>query len=242
RPFALTVTIALLASLFVSLTIVPVLAYWFLKAPKEAHKHAAAPLDDEDELDRPTLLQRGYLPILEWTLTRRWLTVAAAVLVLVGTGALVPLLPTNFIGDSGQNAVTVRRTLEPGSNLAAVDRAAQRVEDELLAIDGVDTVQVSLGSGDGSGLAALFAGGSDATYSIVTDPDADQEAPRLELTDRLDALADVGEIAVGGTGGGFASTDLEIDIRAADPGDLGAATEDILEAVRDLDITSQAES
>ena len=34
RPFALTVTIALLASLLVSLTIVPVLAYWFLRAPK----------------------------------------------------------------------------------------------------------------------------------------------------------------------------------------------------------------
>ncbi|TFC19784.1 efflux RND transporter permease subunit [Cryobacterium algoritolerans] len=31
RPFALTVTIALLASLLVSLTIVPVLAYWFLR-------------------------------------------------------------------------------------------------------------------------------------------------------------------------------------------------------------------
>ncbi|TFD64429.1 efflux RND transporter permease subunit [Cryobacterium ruanii] len=34
RPFALTVTIALLASLLVSLTIVPVLAFWFLRAPK----------------------------------------------------------------------------------------------------------------------------------------------------------------------------------------------------------------
>ncbi|MFD6700262.1 MULTISPECIES: efflux RND transporter permease subunit [unclassified Microbacterium] len=33
RPFALTVTIALLASLLVSLTIVPVLAYWFLRRP-----------------------------------------------------------------------------------------------------------------------------------------------------------------------------------------------------------------
>ncbi len=32
--FAVTVTIALLASLFVALTIIPVLAYWFLKAPK----------------------------------------------------------------------------------------------------------------------------------------------------------------------------------------------------------------
>ena len=36
RPFALTVTLAMLASLFVSLTIVPVLAYWFLKPPKDA--------------------------------------------------------------------------------------------------------------------------------------------------------------------------------------------------------------
>jgi HAE1 family hydrophobic/amphiphilic exporter-1 len=34
RPFAFTVAIALLASLLVSLTIVPVLAYWFLRMPK----------------------------------------------------------------------------------------------------------------------------------------------------------------------------------------------------------------
>ena len=30
-PFAITVTVALLASLLVSLTVVPVLAYWFLR-------------------------------------------------------------------------------------------------------------------------------------------------------------------------------------------------------------------
>ena len=35
RPFALTVTIALLSSLLVSLTIVPVLAYWFLPSPRQ---------------------------------------------------------------------------------------------------------------------------------------------------------------------------------------------------------------
>jgi multidrug efflux pump subunit AcrB len=45
RPFALTVTIALLASLLVSLTIVPVLAYWFLRAPKPAGAAAGAAAD-----------------------------------------------------------------------------------------------------------------------------------------------------------------------------------------------------
>jgi len=53
RPFALTVTIALLASLLVALTIVPVLAYWFVRPPKakkpapDAHPHAGAPAHDE---------------------------------------------------------------------------------------------------------------------------------------------------------------------------------------------------
>ena len=40
RPFALTVTIALLSSLLVSLTIVPVLAYWFLR---DARRQPAPP-------------------------------------------------------------------------------------------------------------------------------------------------------------------------------------------------------
>jgi HAE1 family hydrophobic/amphiphilic exporter-1 len=48
RPFALTVTMALLSSLFVSLTIVPVLAYWFL-GNKKAHKHAGAAEHAETE-------------------------------------------------------------------------------------------------------------------------------------------------------------------------------------------------
>ncbi|MEB0306766.1 efflux RND transporter permease subunit, partial [Cryobacterium sp. 10I1] len=43
RPFALTVTIALLASLLVSLTIVPVLAYWFLRAPSPRPARPAKP-------------------------------------------------------------------------------------------------------------------------------------------------------------------------------------------------------
>ena len=54
RPFALTVTIALAASLFVSLTIVPVLAYWFLK-PAKLHKHED---DERRDESRPAALRR----------------------------------------------------------------------------------------------------------------------------------------------------------------------------------------
>ena len=59
---------ALLASLLVSLTVVPVLAYWFLKPPPagadaEAIRRAA----EEKELRSP--LQRAYLPVIRFATT-----------------------------------------------------------------------------------------------------------------------------------------------------------------------------
>ncbi|PQZ58103.1 MULTISPECIES: efflux RND transporter permease subunit [unclassified Microbacterium] len=68
RPFAVTVSIALLASLVVSLTIVPVLASWFLnKAPKHraADAETAHPADSETSPDAaPALEAEGTTAVL----------------------------------------------------------------------------------------------------------------------------------------------------------------------------------
>ena len=53
RPFAMTVTIAMLASLFVALTIVPVLAYWFLRPGKPVLDASGNPIDPERPRRRP---------------------------------------------------------------------------------------------------------------------------------------------------------------------------------------------
>jgi HAE1 family hydrophobic/amphiphilic exporter-1 len=234
RPFALTVTIALVASLLVSLTIVPVLAYWFLRAPK-----VIAP-ENEDELDRPTRLQKAYLPALNWTLRHPVVTLSAAAVVLAGTAGLYTLVPTNFVGDSGQNTISVTQTLPAGSNLEAIDAASKDVEQTLLDIDGVDVVQVSIGS-DGGSISSFFGGGADATFSITTDPDFDQEDLRRTVTDEVAKLDGVGEVSVGSGGGGF-SSDVTIELRAADGDVLSDATSELLADVKDLDVTTQAES
>ena len=234
RPFALTVTIALVASLFVSLTIVPVLASWFLKAPKQI-----AP-EEEDELDRPTRLQKAYLPALNWTLRHPVITLSSAAVVLVGTIGLYTLVPTNFVGDSGQNTITVTQSLPAGSNLEAIDAASEDVEDALLDIDGIEVVQVSIGS-DGGSISSFFGGGADATFSITTDADFDQEELRQTVTETLDDLDGVGEVSVGSGGGGF-SSDVTIDLRAADGDVLADATAELLADIQELDVTTQAES
>jgi multidrug efflux pump subunit AcrB len=295
RPFALTVTIALLASLLVSLTIVPVLAYWFLRAPKPAadpkpavddtpadavpaavpagvpagvpanlatgavpmnatdaataaahHRHAAPESDGFDELDareQPSRLQKGYLPVIRWTLKHYVTTLLLAALVLVGTLALVPFMKVNFLGSTGQSTFQVTQELPVGTSLDAQDAASTDVEAAVRAVDGVSIVQVSVGGG--SAFAAFAGGGggsSTVTYSVTTDDSADADAVQAEVRAELDGIADAGEITVSSGGGFGGSSDIEIDITAASAADLQAASDDILAAVGDLDSVTQVSS
>lgn len=266
RPFALTITIALAASLFVALTIVPVLAYWFLGNVKVVRplperrpealegeaargrlegghaRHSAGDevLSAQDELAKPTRLQRAYLPVIHWTLKRPAITIVIALLVLGGTGALIPGMTTNFIGDSGQNTLNVTQSLPRGSSLDAQDRAASKVEDALRDVDGVETVQLSIGGG--SSLAAAFGGGGGITYSITTDPDADQDALKDAVRDRLAELSGVGTVSLASAGSSFASSDIEVNITATTQDDLRTAAQKVLNAVQDLPVTAEATS
>lgn len=253
RPFALTVTIALLASLFVALTIVPVLAYWFLKATPRTHKHEVAVADvgaagaaggpqAVDELDRPTALQRGYLPIIRWTTRFRWVTVVAAVAILVGSAALGGLLTTNFIGSSGQNTLTVSETLPPSTSLEASDRAATKVEKAIRGVDGVKTVQTSIGSGGGGGIAAAFGGGGGVTFSITTDASKDQDRIQADVRAAVKKLHGVGEVDLSSGGGFGGNSDIQVDVQSSSASDLTTAAKDILAKVQKLPQVAQATS
>ena len=237
RPFALTVTIALAASLFVALTIVPVLAYWFLRTPS-AHKRLPVAEVGEESTSR---LQRGYLPIIRWTLARPVATIVVAVFILVGTGALVPLLKTNFIGDSGQNTLTVSQSVPLGTSLDAQNVAATTVETALRGIPGVEVVQLSLGQ-SGSSLRQAFLGGGNITFSLTTDPEADQAELQSTVRDAVAELEDVGKVTLAAASSGFASSDIQVNITANNQADLAEASTAVLAQVQDLSATAEASS
>jgi HAE1 family hydrophobic/amphiphilic exporter-1 len=131
RPFALTVAIAMLSSLLVALTIVPVLAYWFLRTPKDQ----PVPTDPDDpaelaavraaaeEQEERTWLHRIYAPVLRATQSHRVVTILVAIALLVGSAFLYPLLKVNFLGDTGQNIASYTQTLPEGTDL---DRRPRR--------------------------------------------------------------------------------------------------------------------
>src|SRR5699024_5055354 len=147
RPFAFTAALALLASLLVALTIVPVLAYWFVRGPR-ASEDPAAVREAAEAKERAGWMQRSYLGTLRGALARPGVAVLAAVAVMGGTAGLATKLDTEFIGDSGQNTLTVTQSLPAGTSLAAADDAARQVEEAIGQLDAVDTYQVTGGSGD----------------------------------------------------------------------------------------------
>lgn len=241
RPFAMTVAIAMLASLVVALTIVPVLAYWFVKAPAVATDPAEAERVREaaEAKERRGLWQRAYVPSLGAALRHPWVTLVVAVAVLGGTLALVPRLETNFIGDSGQDTVTVTQTFETGASLEAQDAAAGEVEDALADVDAVESVQTTVGSGDAA-MAAFMGGGSapQATFAITLDPDADGVEAQSEIRDAVEPLADTGvttEVSVSGGDSGFGSSTVDLVVQAHVSDDLESAAQQVTDAVSDLD-------
>ncbi|MEH3089696.1 MAG: efflux RND transporter permease subunit [Microbacterium arborescens] len=242
RPFALTVTIAMSASLFVSLTIVPVLAYWLLRPGKPVVTADGRSIDPEHPDAPPSRLQRVYLPVLSWTLRHSVVTLVLAALALGGTAAAVPLMKTNFIGDSGQNTFTMTQSLGPAASLDAEDAAAQRVEAAIVDLEGVEAVQASIGSSGSQLRDAFTGGGGGITYSITTDQDADQLDVRDRMQRAVADLSDVGEIQIAAGGGGLSSGDVEIDVTAPDQGVLREATDAVVSALTGLDGVSQVES
>jgi HAE1 family hydrophobic/amphiphilic exporter-1 len=269
RPFALTVTMALVASLLVSLTIVPVLAYWFLRAPKP-HKHAGAttssaaadaPTDtappgrsattgalasaaDLHDAAAPDRLRRGYQPVLRWVLRTPWTVLILAVVVLGGTAAALPFVKTNYLGDSGQNTFTVTQDLDPGTSLDVQSDEARKVERQLRAVDGVDTVQTTIGT-SGQSIQAAFGGGASASiqYAVTTDADADQDRIQSDTRKRLNALEGAGDVTVSSAGGGFGgSSDIEVDVTAPTQDQLRTAADQVLREMRKVDHTTGASS
>ncbi|MDO5645908.1 MAG: efflux RND transporter permease subunit [Dermabacter sp.] len=228
RPFSLTVAIAMLSSLFVALTIVPVLAYWFLRAPKklrDGEATVAEVLDEAERKEERSWLARIYRPALAWTQRHALVTLAIALAVLVGTGFLFPLMKVNLLSDSGQNIASFTQTLPNGTSLEATSEKALEVEERLVDLEGVETVQTTIGAN------AMGFGGSanEVDYSITTDVDADQEALRATILKEMRAVPESGEIeesamAQGPLGGG----DVTIQITAATVADRQAATDLIM--------------
>ncbi|MFJ2782809.1 MULTISPECIES: efflux RND transporter permease subunit [unclassified Streptomyces] len=235
--FSLTVTAALLASLLVSLTVVPVLSYWFLRAPGGTPEDLAEARRLAEEKEEKSRLQRLYVPVLRFATRRRTMSLAIALVVLVVTFGMAPLLKTNFFDQGEQDVLTIQQELAPGTALDASDAAAKKVEKLLADTEGVKDYQVNIGS---SGFMAAFGGGTgtnQATFKVSLADSGAYEKTKDALEKGLAALDGIGDTRLS-AGESFGSQGLSVVVKASDAEVLKKASEQVRAAVAGLkDVT-----
>jgi HAE1 family hydrophobic/amphiphilic exporter-1 len=231
-PFALTVTFALLASLFVALTVVPVLAFFFMDKVK-------IQVDPDGELPE-TIWQRMYTPVLKLALRSRktrWGTMGIALLLFVFSLSLVSKIPTQFIYTGSEAILAVTVSPPAGASADAVLARTKQVEDALRADKDVTLVQTSIPGAADTGaqtLRSAFQGraSNSAQLTVRLVPNTNLDAKTKALLATLAPDKEGGyEIAVGaaqsfGGGGG-----LSIVVSGDDPAAIKQANDAILAAM-----------
>ena len=254
RPFAITVAVALGASLLVSMTIVPVLAYWFLRAGRSKQPVAQTAGDGDGatamaeshtaEETKVTRLQRGYLPILRFGLRQPFLTLGAALVVFIATLGAATFLKTDFLGSvTDQTTLAIQQELPPGTRLSATSTAAEQVEKILQADPQVKNYLTTIG---GSLVPGAPRDTNTAEFTVLLVEGARADALRPELQQKMSELgASAGEITVTTTNNEGTSNDLTVTISSENTTDLQTGAKRIeaeLETIPGLsDITSNLE-
>jgi HAE1 family hydrophobic/amphiphilic exporter-1 len=126
--FGITVSVAVLLSMFVSFTLTPMLSSRLLTPSHGRPGRASRAI--ERGLTR---LERVYRGLLGAALRRRAITVAAALAVLAGACALVARVQTEFLPDDDRSSFTVSVELPTGTALAATEEVVELLAGDLRA-------------------------------------------------------------------------------------------------------------
>jgi HAE1 family hydrophobic/amphiphilic exporter-1 len=139
-PFALTIVFSLLASLLVAITIVPMMAHSLFK--KSLYGETKIKHDEH----KPGKFTGMYRSILNWTLNHKVITSSIAILMLVGSLFLVPIIGVSFISSEEEKMMMVTYKPEPGETREQAEKQTAIAESFFMDRENVKTVQYSLGS------------------------------------------------------------------------------------------------
>jgi HAE1 family hydrophobic/amphiphilic exporter-1 len=219
--FALTVTFALLASLLVAVTVVPVLAQSFLR---QSRRIARAEGD--------TMLRRIYRRPLVWALHHRLVTVGLAFVLFVGSMTAAGHIPTNMFPAGKTQALRVSLAAAPGTSLGATSDKVASLERAIAGLAGVERYTSVIGTSD-SALAAFSGGASGGPSSAALTIDLTDDADAKALTKRVEALIPEAGLAggVAEVGDSFGSSEMAVTVTGKDFAAVSTGAGQVAEAL-----------
>lgn len=140
KSFGLTVTFSMAISLFVAITIIPMLAAYFGGEHHDIKHVPENPGLYDKTLGRAvrgfdrfqTWLENTYESFLKFTLKSPAATIAATLVIFFGSFYVAGLTPGEFIPDDDSGEILVTLELEPGTNIDETTKVAKEVNDIIL--------------------------------------------------------------------------------------------------------------
>lgn len=234
RDMVLTICISMLASLVVSVTLIPLVASWLPQ--NELHTPIALWLTRMTRwLD---LLGPAYERSLGWSLRHRWTVVLLSLGAFLVSLAVIPLLGRDFLPRSDTSDIRLEVTASPGTSL---DEMRERITEIEAAIrETAPEVRIIYTDyGQAEGFSAIFgASANEGTLRVRLVPPRERERSQMEIEQALTARfreipgVDI-RIQTFNLGGG-AGGDVEVKLFGDDLDDLrraGEALRDDFEAI-----------
>ncbi|WP_029351898.1 efflux RND transporter permease subunit [Bosea sp. 117] len=172
RQFGITVAVAVLFSLLVARLLTPMLAAYFLR-------------DHGTHEERDSLIMRLYVGLLRRSIRHRFLTVAAGVLLFIGSMWLSTLLPAGFIPNSDVSRSVLALELPPGSTIRSTQDVVDDVSSMLKAQPEVASVFATAGSSVAGGGPLTAGEVRKATLIVNLVPRAERAATQKQFETRM---------------------------------------------------------
>ena len=232
-PFAISVSLALLASTAVAITIVPVLAASLLRR---------GDFDDDQvsgtgPADRQSMIQRIYSPMLRWAIRYKFLTVAIAIIVTVASLGLITVIPITFFPETTPEYLTINIELPVGTSVERTYQEALAVEDALIPY--VERGWITLYQTTVGGRAEEFDSGAAGGFHLAgAFVKLSEDVPENIEQQVRDSLPDRGEdvtITVSGISAGPAQGDMDVRIAGPDFNEISDVSRRLVERLSAID-------
>jgi len=162
NQLALTVTFALMSSLVVALTILPMFTSRFLNIEKMQRSKVARTFNDFYKK-----LENFYVKVVTWALRHRKTVIFGALAAFIVSLLLVLFIGRELIPESDRSVITLEAEMPIGTNLATTDSAIMKLE-QILLKEVPEMKVLTSTTGSGSGFTALFSQTS-GTHSASVD-------------------------------------------------------------------------
>jgi HAE1 family hydrophobic/amphiphilic exporter-1 len=150
KQLAYVVSFSLICSLFVALTLVPMLSSRFLKVTRLSDPHGKKGVDRVIVGVRRMFgrMEDGYKKLLHFALDHRPAVLGAAALLLVGSLLMIKLVGSEFMPATDEGEVSVTVEMEVGTRLAVIDERFRIMADIIRRdVPEMRTLEESIGGG-----------------------------------------------------------------------------------------------